>query len=181
VDSGLVTGGTFQSHDGCRPYPFAPCDHHVNGTLKPCSHDLQPTPQCETQCQSGYTIPYSQDKHYGARAYTISDDVKEIQKELMTNGPVEVAFSVYEDFLSYKTGVYKHHAGSSLGGHAVKMIGWGVENNTPYWLIANSWNTDWGDKGFFKILRGKNECGIESEITAGLPKVNHSRRNLNRN
>nr|KAF6479585.1 cathepsin B [Molossus molossus] len=36
-------------------------------------------------------------------------------------------------------------------------------------LIGNSWNTDWGDNGFFKILRGQDHCGIESEIVAGLP------------
>lgn len=57
------------------------------------------------------------------------------------------------------------------------MIGWGVDNGTPYWLVVNSWNTDWGDKGLFKILRGKDECGIESEVTAGLPKINHVKRN----
>jgi len=34
-----------------------------------------------------------------------------------------------------------------MRGHAVKIIGWGVEKGTPYWLVANSWNTDWGDNG----------------------------------
>ena len=34
-----------------------------------------------------------------------------------------------------------------LGGHAIRILGWGTENGTPYWLVANSWNTDWGDKG----------------------------------
>lgn len=59
-----------------------------------------------------------------------------------------------------------------LGGHAVKIIGWGTENGSPYWLVANSWNTDWGDLGgYFKILRGVDECGIESSIVAGMPKV----------
>jgi len=33
-------------------------------------------------------------------------------------------------------------------------MGWGVQDGTPYWLCANSWNSDWGDNGFFKILRG---------------------------
>ncbi len=80
------------------------------------------------------------------------------------------AFTVYADFPSYKSGVYQHVSGSELGGHAIKILGWGVENGTPYWLVANSWNEDWGDKGFFKILRGKNECGIESSIVGGLPK-----------
>ena len=44
-------------------------------------------------------------------------------------------------------GVYQHVCGKYIGGHAVKIIGWGYENGTSYWLVANSWNTDWGDKG----------------------------------
>lgn len=85
----------------------------------------------------------------------------------MTNGPIEVSFSVYSDFETYTSGVYQHTSGSYLGGHAVKMLGWGVENGTPYWLIANSWNPSWGDKGYFKIIRGQDECGIESSAVAG--------------
>ena len=76
---------------------------------------------------------------------------------------------VYADFLNYKSGVYRHTTGSALGGHAVKMVGWGVEDGTKYWLVANSWNTHWGDNGFFKILRGEDECGIEGGIVAGIP------------
>ena len=73
-------------------------------------------------------------------------------------------------FFQSNTGVYQKHSDNLLGGHAVRILGWGIENNVPYWLVANSWNTDWGDSGYFKILRGKNECGIESDITAGIPK-----------
>ena len=47
----------------------------------------------------------------------------------------------------YFTGVYQHTTGDYKGGHAVKMIGWGSEDGVDYWLAANSWNTDWGDKG----------------------------------
>lgn len=83
--------------------------------------------------------------------------------ELYNNGSATAAFNVYEDFLTYKSGVYIHTGGgAALGGHAIKIMGWGVENDIPYWLCANSWNTDWGMQGFFKILRGVNECGIES-------------------
>lgn len=67
------------------------------------------------------------------------------------------------------SGVYYHVSGDIDGGHSVKIIGWGVENNIDYWLVANSWNSDWGDKGFFKIKRGVDECGFESEISAGIP------------
>lgn len=182
VRTGLCTGGQFKQHDGCRPYPFAPCEHHVNGSLPPCSQDIEKTPKCDRKCQTSYTTKaYDQDKHYGSKAYGVNRDPKAIQKEILTNGPVEAAFTVYEDFVMYKSGVYEHKAGSALGGHAVRMLGWGEENGTPYWLIANSWNSDWGDKGFFKIIRGKNDCGIEDDIVAGLPKVNQTKqRKFNR-
>ncbi|KAG9445491.1 hypothetical protein H6P81_016831 [Aristolochia fimbriata] len=75
-----------------------------------------------------------------------------------------------EDFAHYKTGVYKHLTGSVMGGHAVKLIGWGrSDEGEDYWLLANQWNKSWGDNGFFKIRRGTNECGIEEDVVAGLP------------
>jgi len=80
---------------------------------------------------------------------------------------LEASFSVYQDFETYTSGVYIHTTGSYLGGHAVKIIGWGMSGTTPYWTVANSWNTDWGEKGFFRIIRGVNECGIEGSIVAG--------------
>lgn len=99
----------------------------------------------------------------------VAGDVDTIQLELMNNGPMEAGFLVFEDFLHYKSGVYQHKTGIILGAHAVKLLGWGVENGTPYWLLANSWNTDWGDKGYFKMLRGDNECGLETHIFTGIP------------
>lgn len=72
----------------------------------------------------------------------------------------------------YFSGVYIQTSEIYKGHHAVKIIGWGVENGTDYWLVANSWNEDWGrHKGFFKIRRGSNECGFENEVVGGTPKV----------
>jgi len=56
----------------------------------------------------------------------------------MTFGPVESGFTVYSDFPSYKSGVYKHTTGKELGGHAIKIMGWGTENGTDYWLENRS-------------------------------------------
>jgi len=89
--------------------------------------------------------------------------------EIFTHGSVEAAFTVYSDFMSYKSGVYKHTTGTEEGGHAIRILGWGVENGEKYWLVANSWSTGWGLDGLFKILKGVNECGIEAGIVAGLP------------
>ncbi|KAF7281026.1 cathepsin B [Rhynchophorus ferrugineus] len=171
VRKGLVSGGRYNSHQGCRPYEIPPCEHHVNGTRPPCDSSENNTPKCVPQCESNYKISYNQDKHYGLKSYSVSSRVEQIQTEIFKNGPVEGAFMVYSDFLLYKKGVYKHISGSLLGGHAIKIMGWGVENNVPYWLVANSWNSDWGDNGTFKILRGEDHVGIESGIVAGLPKL----------
>ncbi|XP_074594643.1 cathepsin B-like [Brevipalpus obovatus] len=164
---GIVTGGLYQG-DGCEPYTIPPCEHHVPGPRPKCSEG--PTPQCTKKCQAGYTKSYSDDKTFGQAPYSISGDVKAIQSEILTNGPVEADFSVYDDFLSYKSGVYIQTSQQLLGGHAIRILGWGTENGVDYWLVANSWNSDWGDNGYFKIRRGTDECGIEDDINAGLPK-----------
>lgn len=168
---GLVTGGQYHSKQGCRPYTIEACEHHVNGSLPPCGSSIEPTPKCAHTCEAGYTKKYADDKQYASTAYNVASEMAQIQAEIFKNGPVEGAFTVYADFPNYKSGVYQHVSGAALGGHAIRVLGWGVEKDTPYWLVANSWNADWGDKGLFKILRGSNECGIEGGIVAGVPKV----------
>ena len=167
VQTGLPTGGLYGDNTTCQPYPFAPCDHHVVGKYGPCP-DEYPTPECTNDCVSGYPTPYSKDRHFGSRAYSLPEKETAIMTEIMTNGSVEAAFEVYSDFPLYKSGVYQHKTGSYLGGHAIKMIGWGVENGVKYWLIVNSWNEGWGDKGTFKMLRGVNHCGIEEDVVGGM-------------
>jgi len=166
---GVVTGGLYDSHLGCYPYQVAACDHHAKGMYPPCGQNEVPTPPCVKKCETGYNMTYTADKQKGKTAYSVSSNVASIQTEIMTNGPVEASYTVYMDFVSYKSGVYVHKTGAALGGHAVKILGWGVLNNVPYWTVANSWNTDWGAQGYFLIKRGVNECGIESGIVAGLP------------
>ena len=79
----------------------------------------------------------------------------------MTGGPVETAFTVYSDFEAYAGGVYVKTPGAQpAGGHAVKMLGWGTDQGTDYWLIANSWNPYWGEEGYYRIVRGENHCGV---------------------
>ncbi|XP_045180945.2 cathepsin B-like isoform X2 [Mercenaria mercenaria] len=163
---GIVTGGPYNSKEGCLPYEIKACDHHVVGKLDPCKGD-GPTPRCSKHCEAGYNNTFEKDKHHAKTVYAV-DGVEKIMTEIMTNGPVEAAFTVYADFPTYKSGVYEHKSGGPLGGHAIKLLGWGNEDGKDYWLVANSWNPDWGDSGFFKILRGRDECGIESNIVAGM-------------
>jgi cathepsin B len=91
-----------------------------------------------------------------------ANGVLQMQLELLQGGPGVAAFTVYSDFQSYSSGVYVVSSQTVVGAHAVSLLGWGVENNVPYWLIQNSWGPNWGMGGFGKIRRGTNEAGIEA-------------------
>jgi cathepsin B len=121
-------------------------------------------PACASKCADGSAFT-----KFKCQAGTVrqSQGVDQIKSEIYTNGPVEGAFTVYEDFFSYSSGVYHHVSGGIAGGHAIKILGFGTENGTPYWLCANSWGTGWGMQGFFKIQQG--DCGIEEQVFSCTP------------
>ena len=117
-------------------------------------------PACPSTCHNGTKIV-----RYKSTSYKHLS-AAEMQNEIYKNGPIGVAFTVYNDFMNYKSGVYQHKTGAVAGGHAIICIGWGVQDGTPYWLCQNSWGTSWGEAGHFKILRGSNHCGIENQAYA---------------
>lgn len=154
-------------------------------------------------------------------AYTISNNVAEIQREIFQRGPVNSGFYVYNDFETKFGGQGKggqlytgnNPLGSDAncliymrdpelkdkptGGHAITIVGWGtyvyrkngIDYNIPYWTCLNSWGVGWGHSGFadyqnrndkpknlkgggyFWIVRGLNNCGIEENVTCGQPNI----------
>jgi len=168
---GVVTGGDYPDMGkgtGCKAYSLAPCAHHVPPSAKypQCPSSEYPTPRCKAACDPEYTSKsYEEDKTKSSRAFSV-DGVEKIMTQLVQGGPLSCAFTVYSDFPTYKSGVYKRTPGTTeLGGHAVEIIGYGTMDSTDYWLVKNSWNEEWGNGGTFKILRGENECGIEADVS----------------
>jgi hypothetical protein len=105
-------------------------------------------------------------------AYSLNNET-DIMTEIKKYGPVQATMKVYQDFFAYKSGIYRHSALSEnevFGYHSVRIVGWGEDRVgyqlVKYWLVANSWGTWWGENGFFRILRGNNECDIEKYIFA---------------
>lgn len=115
---------------------------------------------CITHCTDGGPVELYQASHvinYGM-------DLDRMMEALVYDGPLQVAFIVYSDFSYYSSGVYQHVNGMIEGGHAVEMVGYGIdESGLKYWIIRNSWGPDWGEGGYFRIIRGVNECGIEEQ------------------
>ena len=81
-DHGLVSGrGVYDSHQGCQPYSIPRCNHLSSESKLPkCGKDV-PTPACSDQCETGYNVPYKNDKHYAANVYYIKNNVQALQYE----------------------------------------------------------------------------------------------------
>lgn len=97
-------------------------------------------------------------------------------ENLFIYGPIPVAIQVTSNLFAYETGIFSDNLCGNNLNHAVLLIGWGVDERTkiPYWLIKNSWGSDWGEDGFFRLERGKNMCGIGNY--AVLPEIHYIRR-----
>ncbi|CAI5514796.1 unnamed protein product [Closterium sp. Naga37s-1] len=97
----------------------------------------------------------------------------QMQAHLVKYGPLAVALNA-NWMQSYVKGVScpllcNRHALN----HGVLMVGYGSHRFSParlrykdYWVIKNSWGKAWGEQGYYKLCRGKDECGIDSWVSA---------------
>jgi cathepsin B len=196
--TGVVTGSQQQPDDGktdpfkgmgfCSKFSLPHCHHHgpTHGDPYPAEGAAgcpsESSPRGPTACDSDAKAPHNdfRSDKYTFSGQTISPNGESsLQQAISEGGPVEVAFTVYSDFENYGGGIYQHKSGGMAGGHAVKMVGWGVENGVKYWKVANSWDPYWGEKGYFRIIRGQNEGGIESQATASAANAKWSKKSTN--
>merc|ERR1711981_1367873 len=180
---GAVSGGQYEGSGPfgkglCSDFSLPHCHHHGPQGSDPypaegkpgCPHESSPPKY--SSCDSSAASPHNKfadDKYsYAGQTVTASGPAA-IQQAIMAGGPMEVAFTVYADFEDYAGGIYHHVSGGQVGGHAVKVVGWGVDGGTKYWKMANSWNPYWGEEGYFRIVRGSNEGGIENQALGSAP------------
>ncbi|CAG9562303.1 unnamed protein product [Danaus chrysippus] len=93
-------------------------------------------------------------------------DEHKLMLALATVGPVSVAIDAsQESFQLYSDGVYyDENCSSDNLDHGVLVVGYGTdEDGGDYWLVKNSWGPSWGDEGYIKMARNRdNHCGIAS-------------------
>jgi len=81
-----------------------------------------------------------------------------------TNGPASICVNA-ASWSSYNSGVYQTSCAGSWYDldHCVQLVGYNNQATTPYWIVRNSWDVDWGEKGHIWLAMGKNQCGVATE------------------
>lgn len=92
-----------------------------------------------------------------------------LAEALVTHGPIIVSIDGENShFKNYAGGIYDYEGCRSKANHIVALVGYGSEQGKDYWIIKNSWGEGWGEKGYAKLLRGRNQCGIVSTPSHGV-------------
>ncbi|ERM96203.1 hypothetical protein AMTRI_Chr09g34550 [Amborella trichopoda] len=102
----------------------------------------------------------------------VSIDEDQMAANLVKNGPLSVGINAV--FMqTYIGGVSCPYICSKRNlDHGVLIVGYGSAGYAPirlkdkaYWIIKNSWGETWGEKGYYKICRGHNICGVDSMVS----------------
>jgi len=99
---------------------------------------------------------------------TIAKDETALSATLSTTGPLSICLDAAR-WQDYKSGVLTASQccpwiKCELD-HCVQLVGYNSSASTPYWIVRNSWNTDWGVAGYIWLEMGKNTCGVTNDIT----------------
>jgi len=127
----------------------------ANGGI--CKEDDYPYKAVDEKCQTTCTLA---SKITGYTDIAAGDEASLYQAAAVQ--PISIAIEADQAiFQGYKGGILSGTCGKNLD-HGVLVVGYGVDAATKlnYWIVKNSWGADWGEKGYVRMVRGKDECGL---------------------
>lgn len=95
-------------------------------------------------------------------------DEQGLTSALASAGPVAIAIDASQpSFRFYASGVYDEPACENAEDkldHAVLAVGYGTQGGADYYIVKNSWGVWWGDQGYIRMSRNKNnQCGVATD------------------
>jgi len=146
---------------GCNGgWPYEAVNYIVkkqNGGLN--SENDYPYHDYDESCKFDSSKTYTQ-----TTGYTDIADEEDLATKISSVGVASVCIDASQSsFHLYTSGIYDEPKCSSYNlDHAVGCVGYGVEGSTKFWIIRNSWGTDWGEAGYIRMLWKNNQCGVGS-------------------
>jgi len=89
-------------------------------------------------------------------------------KSAVAQQPVSSAIEADKSaFQLYSSGVLDNDACGTQLDHGVLLVGYGTDSSLgkDYWTVKNSWGPSWGESGYIRMVRGKNQCGVASQAS----------------
>jgi len=100
----------------------------------------------------------------------VPSDEDKIASYLALKHPLSVSIDAGEGLSwmqFYKHGVANPRFCSKTSlNHAVLLVGFGVDGGKAFWIVKNSWGEKWGENGYFRLIRGKGACGINTRVVS---------------
>ena len=106
---------------------------------------------------------------YGVEEFGHVSGEQNMMQEIAQRGPIACGIAVPDALEEYTGGIFCDTTGDMEIVHDISVVGYGVENDQKYWLVRNSWGTQWGEDGFFRVCRGTNNINIESDCAWATP------------
>lgn len=96
-------------------------------------------------------------RYSGLRSYKIIAANILAVLQALEKGPIVVGMHVSNELKFYHTGIFNGDGckSDSIPNHAATALGYDLNANPPYIVFKNSWGTDWGENGYFKVAIGE--------------------------
>jgi len=123
-----------------------------------CSEAAYPYTAVDQQCATSCTPVAKLSGYKNVATLNEADLMKAVNTV-----PVSIAIEADQmAFQFYSGGVFDAACGTNID-HGVLVVGYGTDTGKDYWIVKNSWGTSWGEQGYIRMIRNRNECGLAAQ------------------